>query len=155
MDYPMRQLSSLVVGLFLVACAVLAGETDDVKKLQGEWTLTELVVGGVKVPEKDLAGMKFVFESNKLTIVPPSADTGVVDKRAFTIKLDPAKKPAQVEITALDGEFKGTVSPGIYELKADTLRWCQSDDPKSKERPKEFASPEKSLIYLFTFKRAK
>jgi uncharacterized protein (TIGR03067 family) len=58
-------------------------------------------------------------------------------------------------LTALDGEFKGAVSPGIYEIKGDTLRWCQSDDPKAKDPPKEFASPEKSELYLFTFKRAK
>lgn len=148
----MRKLASMFAGLF-IACAAIAGEPEDSKKLQGAWTLTELVVGGAKVPDKELAGMKFVFEANKLTIVPPAADTGVVDKRAFTIKLDPSKKPAQVEITALDGEHKGAVSPGIYELKGDTLRWCQSDDPKSKERPKEFASPEKSSFYLFTFKR--
>jgi uncharacterized protein (TIGR03067 family) len=149
----MRQLSALVGGFLLLACAALAGQADDAKKLQGAWALTELIVGGAKVPDKELAGMKFVFEANKLTIVPPAADTGVVDKRSFTIKLDPSKKPAQVEITALDGDHKGAVSPGIYELKADTLRWCQSDDPESKKRPKDFASPEKSKIYLFTFKR--
>jgi uncharacterized protein (TIGR03067 family) len=137
-----------------MACAAaLAGQADDAKKLQGAWALTELIVGGAKVPEKELAGMKFVFEADKLTIVPPAADTDVIDKRTFTVKLDSKKNPAQVEITALDGKFKGTISPGIYELKADTLRWCQSDDPESKERPKDFASPEKSKIYLFTFKR--
>lgn len=149
----MRYLSLFVVASLLLAGAAFAGQADDAKKLQGAWVLTELVVGGVKVPEKEVAGMKFIFEENKLTIVPPSADGGIVDKRAFTIKLDPAKKPAQVEMTALDGEHKGTVSPGIYELKADTLRWCQSDDPKVKDRPKDFASPEKSSVYLFTFKR--
>ena len=58
-------------------------------------------------------------------------------------------------MTALDGDLKGVTSPGIYELKGDTLRWCQSDDEKSKDRPKDFASPDKSRLYLFTFKRLK
>jgi uncharacterized protein (TIGR03067 family) len=149
----MRQLSALFGAFLLLTCAAFAGQADDAKKLQGAWALTELIVGGAKVPDKELAGMKFVFEADKLTIVPPTADTDVIEKRSFTIKLEPKKNPAQVEITALDGKFKGTVSPGIYELKGDMLRWCQSDDPQSKDHPKEFASPEKSKIYLFTFKR--
>ena len=152
----MRPFSYLLIGcaLFLICCRAFAG-ADDAKKLQGAWALTELVVGGAKVPEKEIAGLKFVFAATKLTIVPPTADTGLVDKRSFTFKLDATKQPRQVDMTALDGEFKGVTSPGIYELKDDTLRWCQSDDPKSKDRPKDFASPEKSTLYLFTFKRAK
>jgi|ERR1019366_2597633 uncharacterized protein (TIGR03067 family) len=141
--------------LLLTCYCVVAGDADDAKKLQGDWTLTELVVGGAKLPDKEIAGMKFVFAGDKLTISPPTADTGVVDKRSFTFKLDPVKQPARVEVTALDGEHKGVVSPGIYEIKGDTLRWCQSDDPKSKEIPKDFVSPEKSTVYVFTFKRAK
>ena len=139
----------------LVCCHAGAQDADDAKKIQGAWEITELVVGGKKVPEKDVKGMRFLFDKDKLTILPPASDTGVVDKRTFTFKLDAKAKPAGVELTALDGENKGAISPGIYEVKGDTLRWCQSDDPKAKDRPKEFASPEKSSFYLFTFKRAK
>jgi uncharacterized protein (TIGR03067 family) len=139
--------------------------------------LTELIVGGVKVPDKEVQGTRFVFEGGKLTIVPSINDTigtaslwtfaivirfpvipdteAVVDQRTFTFKLDPTQKPAAVDLTALDGKYKGTVSPGIYELKGDTLRWCQSDDEKSTKRLKEFVSPEESRIYVFTFKRVK
>jgi uncharacterized protein (TIGR03067 family) len=141
-----------------LACHAFAG-VDDAKKLEGTWHVTELVVGGMKVPDKDIAGMKFVIskdkDDDKLTIVPPTADTGVVEKRMFKLKFDVSKKPAAVFATALDGEFKDTTSPGIFELKGDVLRWCQSDDPKATEAPKEFTSPEKSSIYIFTFKRGK
>jgi len=139
----------------LVCCHVVAQDADDAKKIQGPWEISELIVGGKKVDEKDVKGMRFVFEKDKLTILPPTSDTGVVDKRTFTFKLDTKAKPAGVELTALDGENKGAVSPGIYEVNGDVLRWCQSDDPKAKDRPKAFASPEKSAFYLFTFKRAK
>jgi uncharacterized protein (TIGR03067 family) len=139
----------------LLCCYAAAQDGDDAKKIQGAWEITELIVGGKKVEEKEVKGMRFVFEKDKLTILPSSADSGVVDKRVFSFKLDVKAKPAGVELTALDGENKGAVSPGIYEIKGDTLRWCQSDDPKAKDRPKEFASPEKSAFYLFTFKRAK
>lgn len=139
----------------LVCCHAFAQDADDAKAIQGPWEITELIVSGKKVPEKDVKGMRFVFEKDKLTILPPTADTGIVEKRTFTVKLDAKAKPAGVELTSLDGENKGLVSPGIYEIKGETLRWCQSDDPKAKDRPKEFASPEKTSFYLFTFKRAK
>jgi uncharacterized protein (TIGR03067 family) len=141
-----------------LACRALAGG-DDAKKLQGTWQITELIVGGKKVPDKDIAGMKFIIskdkEGDKLAIVPPTADTGVVEKRTFTLKFDLSKKPAVVLAKALDGKFKDTVSPAILELKGDVLRWCQSDDPEAAEAPKDFTSPEKSAIYVFTLKRAK
>jgi len=160
MRYLLCSLATLMTAL--AACQALAGG-EDFKKLEGAWEVTELIIGGTKVPAKDIAGMKFVFarEKNKddavdkLTIVPAAADTGVVEKHSFTIKINAAKKPAEVNLTALDGEFKGTTSPGIYEINGDVLRWCQSDDPKTAERPKTFNSPEKSSIYMFTFKRAK
>jgi uncharacterized protein (TIGR03067 family) len=126
---------------------------DDGEKLQGTWVLTELIVGGFTIPEKEFKGTQFVFAGNKLTIVPAMPDAAAVDKHAFTFKIDPNQAPAAVDLTALDGDAKGTVSPGIYELKGDTLRWCQSDDKKNTERPKAFASPDESRIYLFTFKR--
>lgn len=143
-----------VVVLAWVSCQVFAG-AEDAKKLQGTWDVTELIIGGAKVPDKEIQGLKFVFKDDKLSITPPKADTGVVEKRTFTLKIVPAKKPAAVDLTALDGEFKGSISPGIYELNQDVLRWCQSDDPKATERPKDFKSPEKSSIYVFTLKRGK
>jgi uncharacterized protein (TIGR03067 family) len=158
-----RQTLSLAIALFtFVCCQTLAGEAE-FKPLEGTWEITELIVGGEKVPEKDVAGMKFVFsvetdkdvKTHKLTLIPPKSETEVVDKRSFSLKFAANKKPAEVTATALDGKFKGATSPAIYEVKGDVLRWCQSDDEKATERPKEFASPAKSRLYLFTFKRAK
>jgi uncharacterized protein (TIGR03067 family) len=147
-------LLTFIVGV-LLCCHAIAQDADDAKLLQGAWEISELIVGGKKIPEKEIKGLRFVFEKDKLTIVPAPSDNGVVEKRAFSFKLDAKAKPAGVALTALDGENKGAVSPGIYEIKGDILRWCQSDDPKAKDRPKDFASPEKSAFYLFTFKRTK
>ena len=152
----MRPLLFLVaVGIVAVVCCRALAGAADTKTLQGTWEVAELIVGGAKVPAKDVQGMKFIFKGQILTILPPTADTGVVEKRTFTFKLDPKQKPAAVDLTSLDGDNKGVVSPGIYEITADTLRWCQSDDEKAKERPKDFTSPEKSRVYVFTFKRGK
>jgi uncharacterized protein (TIGR03067 family) len=173
----MRHLLAIALCVVLFAVGSAQDNNDDAQRLQGTWLLTELVVGGVKVPEKEYKGTTFVFAGNKLSIVPPKTDAilnaqmtafaiavrfpvipetdNVVDRREFTFKIDPTKKPAQVDVTAGQIDGKSVVSPGLYELQGDTLRWCQSDDENNKERPKSFASPEKSRIYLFTFKRVK
>src|SRR6185369_4609857 len=153
--------SLTAIALTFVCCQALAGDAE-FKVLDGTWEIAELVIGGEKVPDKEIAGMKFIFsaegdkdKTHKLTLVPPPSETGVVDKRTFELKFIPNKKPAEVNAKALDGQFKGTTSPAIYEVKGDVLRWCQSDDEKATERPKDFTSPAKSRIYVFTFKRAK
>jgi uncharacterized protein (TIGR03067 family) len=151
----MRHFSYLIAGCFvaLVCCRGLAGDADDAKKLQGTWEITDLIVYGKKVDFKEIKGTKFIFSQDKLTLQPPSDKLEVVVAGTYSFKIDPKKKPAEVDLTPLDGKFKGVTSPGIYELKGNTLRWCQSDDPKSKDRPKDFTSPEKSSLYVFTFKK--
>ena len=153
----MRMKSMFVAGyaLFLALPIALADDADELKKLQGTWEIVNLIVGGEPVSDKEVAGMKFQFKDKTLTIIPPKTDTGIVVPRTFSVSVDGKKQPATADLTALDGELKGNVSPGIFEVKADTLRWCQSDDPKAKERPAAFASPDKSAIYLFTFKKMK
>lgn len=133
---------------------VLAGG-DDAKKIQGTWEVTELIAYGKKVDFQVIKGTKFVFTKDKLTVTPPSDKLEEFVKRTFSFKLNPAKKPAEIDLTVLDGKDKGTISPGIYEITGDTLRWCQPDGPKTKDRPTEFKSPDKSGLYLFTLKRAK
>lgn len=141
----------------LLAAAFARGSAgdDDLKKLQGAWEVTELVAFGKKADVKEFKGTKFVFEKDKLTVVPGNPKSNEFDKRTFTIKINTKKQPAEVDLTALDGEHKGVVSPGILEIKEDTLRWCQPDGPKTKDRPTTFASPENSDLYLFTLKRVK
>jgi uncharacterized protein (TIGR03067 family) len=154
--YPMPQFTFTVVAFILAfaTCHGFASDADDAKKLQGTWELTELIAFGEKVDFNTVKGTKFVFAADKLTLQAPNDKLEEVVTRTYSFKLDPTKKPAEVDLTVLTGEHKGLKSPGIYEISGDTLRWCQSDAPKGAERPKDFKSPEKSTIYLFTFKRA-
>jgi uncharacterized protein (TIGR03067 family) len=153
----MRQTTYTLAFCFVALgfCRAFAGDADDAKKLQGKWEIVELIAYGKKVEFNTIKGTKFIFAGNVLTIQPPTDKLEEFEKRSFTFKLAPAKQPAEVELTVVDGKDKGLTSPGIYELKGDTLRWCQSDATKAPERPKSFASPEKSPIYLFTLKRTK
>lgn len=145
----------LAFGMLAIFCCRAFAGADDAKKLQGKWEIVELIAYGKKVDSKTIKGAVFVIAGDKLVLQPPNAKLEEIVARVYSFKLDPKKLPAEVDLTAVDGPHKGTVSPGIYELKGDVLRWCQSDDPKSKERPKSFASPAKSPFYLITLKRTK
>ena len=144
-----------VFGILALVCARAFAGADDAQKIQGTWEILELIRYGKKVDLNIIKGTKFVFANNLLTIQPPTDKVEEFEKRSFSYKLTPTKKPAEVDLTALDGKNKGVTSPGIYELKGDTLRWCQSDATKAPERPKDFTSPKKSPFYLFTLKRVK
>ena len=148
----MRWIATLLVSL--PGAMVLTG-APEAKSLQGSWEVTELVAYGKKVDPKLFKGTKFVFKDDKLTVVPgdPKGDTFV--SRSFTIKVDAKQKPTAIDLTLLEGASKGMVSPGIFEITGDTLRWCQPDGEKTKERPKDFTSPTNSDRYLITLKRAK
>lgn len=137
---------------FFVLDGASAGEA---KNLEGKWEIVELIAYGKKVDFNLIKGTKFTFAKDKLTIQPPNDKIEEFVTRTFSFKVDTTKQPNEVELLVLDGKEKGLKSVGIYELKGDTLRWCQSDATKSPERPKGFASPEKSAIYLFTLKRTK
>jgi uncharacterized protein (TIGR03067 family) len=155
----MRRIARMasLVALLLAASFVPAQEAkSDKDRVQGAWAVAALVVGGRPAPAEEFQGMRFLFEGDKLTFVPPGReDGGTVARRSFRVALDPTRKPAAVDVVALDGDYKGTASPGIYELRGDELRWCLSDDPENKTRPTEFASPEGTRLYLFTLKRVK
>jgi uncharacterized protein (TIGR03067 family) len=71
-----------------------------------------------------------------------------------TIKLDPTKKPKQIDLTTEQkGAFKGHTLPGIYELKDDTVVLCL--EANKTDRPTKFEAPEMTRLMLFTFKREK
>jgi uncharacterized protein (TIGR03067 family) len=106
---------------------------DELKKLQGTWQFVSQEVGGKPVPPAQLAKMTITFTGDKWAV---RADGKVV--QAGTHKLDPTKKPAQVDAVVTEGEDKGSTMLGIYELKGDTMKACF--DPAGKERPTSFTT---------------
>jgi uncharacterized protein (TIGR03067 family) len=70
------------------------------------------------------------------------------------IKLDPTLKPRAIDLTPLDGPFKGKTTPGPYELSGDTFRLCMANHD-IKARPKELKPPKEGQVFVFVLKRAK
>ncbi len=142
----MRRFALLAVTVGLVAAAPLPEKKDDLKKFEGDWVFTTWEIGGGFLP--DLQDTKWSVKGDKYTF-----QMGMATEEG-TIKLDPAKKPATIDLTITSGTDKGKEQLGIYRIEKDAIVFCLAR-PGDKERPKEFAAPEGSGQMLLTIKRVK
>jgi len=65
-------------------------------------------------------------------------------------KLDPAKKPKQIDL--LFGE--GRTTKGVYHLEGDTLKLCAEKETDG-ERPTEFSTKHGTTHFLVVLKKKK
>ena len=111
----------------------------DLEKLQGEWQLT---VGGDDGP-------RMVIKGNEYTV------SGGMDEKG-TLKLDPSKKPAVVDIDITEGNDKGKKQYGIYRIEGDKFTLCVAEaGAEADDRPKEFKSDQDAGTAVLVFKRVK
>jgi len=113
----------------------------DLEKFQGSWKAESMLIGGDKLPADDLAKFSLTCKGDKF--IPADNPTDVT-----TIKLNPAEKPAAIDLTDNRKAFLG-----IYRLGDDKLTICCAEPDNA--RPKEFASPKGSNVYLLVLKREK
>ena len=115
--------------------------------LQGTWLPSTAELGGKSFPDEVRKTIKLVVEDDKYTVtVGKAVDQG-------TVKLNPAAKPREMDITGTDGPNKGKTILAIYEQDGDTLRVCY--DLSGKGRPAEFKTREGTQLFLVTYKREK
>jgi uncharacterized protein (TIGR03067 family) len=138
---------------FLLGVMAFAGPPNDAGKdlraLQGTWQLTELLADeGPPLGKDRIKGVKFTVTNDKLVM------EGLDGKREFGIRLDPSQKPKAIDITPLDGRFKGKTTPGIYEVRADTLRLCMANKEVT-ARPRDFKPSKEGQVVVFVLKRGK
>jgi uncharacterized protein (TIGR03067 family) len=149
-----RSLLTLLV--IAVAATAALGEDEKVakekKKFAGTWQLASGEVDGKAVADEDLKRAKITFEGDKRTVTVPH-----LAKDTFTNKtkrLDPSKKPAEMDWVRESGPAAGTTMLAIYEfVDDDTCRICY--DPAGKERPKEFKTAAGTGYILHVWKRTK
>jgi len=113
----------------------------ELRQMQGDWMVAELVANGDKVSDSDLASLKLKMTGNEFAVDGPEG------QQQGTLKLNDRTSPKGLDVTTSSGDEV----PAIYELTADTLRVCYA--PNGGSRPTEFKSPEGSGITLITFKR--
>ncbi|HVK11021.1 MAG TPA: TIGR03067 domain-containing protein [Gemmataceae bacterium] len=116
----------------------------DLKKLEGDWAIESWTQFGAPVG----ANWTWTIKGDKYTL-----DQGT-NLEEGTLKLDPKKEPAVMDLEITGGNCKGKDQPGIYKLEGDTLTLCFGW-PGTTERPTEFRSTAENRWILITLKRAK
>ena len=147
----------LVVGTLLSAFATIAVALDakdeaikkDRKQIEGTWRVVALEVNGNKVSDEDAKKIKVVNGPNGTwTLFSDGKEIG-----KGTNSFDPTKTPKLIDFTQTEGEGKGNLYLGIYELGENTRKLCFA--PPGKDRPTEFATASGSEHVLVTFERVK
>ena len=121
--------------------------TSDDKALNGIWSPTEAVLGGVPLPPPALKKITLRIDGAKYEVAvqdEPEPDQG-------TSTLNTNVSPKTMTITSTNGPNRGKTFPAIYELKDDTLRVCY--DLSGKKHPTDFKSVKGTQLYLVTYKR--
>jgi uncharacterized protein (TIGR03067 family) len=140
-------LPSLFVCLASPTPAAGPAPRGDAAGLTGTWLCASAVVDGKPLADK-------VVKQLRLTIDEKRYKTERGDEILFdsTYRLDPSKRPKQIEMTATEGDAAGQPALGIYAVDGDTLRMCYVMPGGA--QPKEFESAPGSKTFLVTWKRA-
>jgi len=110
--------------VFLFTGLLVAADTpDDLakkerEKFQGTWVV-ENAEG--KAPAKvleQMKGSKIIFSDNKIQIVPKGQDK----RPASSYKLDPTKKPKEIDLIQKGPGGRTMISQAVYQLKGDELK---------------------------------
>jgi len=112
----------------------------DLEKLQGTW----LPVSGERAGQD--ATEEFKKEINKFLISGDRIGAKSGDRiSGGKFKLDPTKKPKQIDIV-----IRNKTMQGIYSLEGDILKLCGSE--VGDERPTEFKTQEGTKVFVMVFK---
>jgi uncharacterized protein (TIGR03067 family) len=116
------------------------------EKLQGIWSVTELMEAGNKAPDEKAQSLRIEFKGKAITI-------SIKDKAAIkgTFTVDAEKSPATMSIS-YESDGKEVTIPAIYELKGDDLKICHPN-AEGGERPTAIESSASTV--LMTLKRTK
>jgi uncharacterized protein (TIGR03067 family) len=123
---------------------------DDQKLLIGTWLVVKVEVNNKEAPPEVTKDAKLVLTQDRFVV---EGMQGGTEKPTFAWKIDPAKNPRQLDLTAENGPYKGRVAKGVYELKMDELKLCLPNDPEVADRPGSFTSA--GNLLLLHLKRAK
>lgn len=144
----MKSAFSLAVGLLItVGLAGCKPAMNDMKAMEGTWTLVSGEKDGEPLPESDV-------KNSKLTIAGDTHTVQVGDmKLKGTHKLDSTKTPKHIDANDTEGPTIGQNS-GIYEFTAaGDFRVCFA--PTGKERPTDFVTKPGTGHFVHVWKRAK
>jgi RNA polymerase sigma factor (sigma-70 family) len=125
---------------------------DDREAIQGTWQRIDWSAGVKVVPYQDHSSesITWVIEADNIRAVKDMKKK----LASFSYKLDPTKKPKEIDMVHLDGpeNVKGKLVHGAYTLEGDILKICNRINPGD-ARPTEVATNKLGEKILQTFKR--
>ncbi len=139
----MCRLMLTVTALVLLAPPIRAADDSKkvLEKMQGDWAVVSIEDDGANLPESETAKYTITIKDDKFIVNGPDK------KESMTIKLDPTKKPAEIDLLHDDPQKKGMKVVGIYELGDGTIKIAGRD--KGDMRPTEFkSSKDVSVVVL-------
>jgi uncharacterized protein (TIGR03067 family) len=139
-----------VTGLLIAAESPKGDAQKDLDRMQGSWVATSGEAKGNALPDEQVKQTKFVLKGDKY-----SYTIGDAYQEEGTLKIDPTKKPKTIDVTIVEGDDKGEVQLGIYEMDKDTLKLCFAPPGKDKARPKDFSTNAGNQQLLLVLTREK
>lgn len=120
----------------------------DLEQFQGSWRLSAVTSDGKKTPAEDLKAVKLTIQGNRFVL---RRDAAVISEGSF--KLDPTRKPKEIDETLTAGPNKGKTFLAIYEIDDAHHKICFA--AAGKKRPTAFSSLPGSGQLLQVWKRDK
>jgi uncharacterized protein (TIGR03067 family) len=142
----------LVVGLFLTPLVIADDATDeaikkDRRQIEGTWRIVALEINGNKAADED--AQKLSVDNGSDGTWSLRSEGNEISKGTTTI--DPTQKLKTIDITPTEGDDKGKLFLGIYELGQKTRKLCFA--PAGQARPTEFSLMPGSEHILVVFER--
>jgi uncharacterized protein (TIGR03067 family) len=121
------------------------GDPSDKDRVQGAWRVVSATIAGKKASAEELKELQkdpMVFRGDKL-----------VGRYEATFKLDPDKKPREIDVTTGSG-LQRMIFRGIYQMDGEELTLCLSSVADG-ERPASFVLKEGAKAGVIVLRRSK
>lgn len=128
-------------------CTFTSARADDLKAMEGKWTVAEAEAGGKKIESEDLAKLVVTITGATYSLMTDDGPDG------GTLTLDETQNPKTMDATDTEGMDVGKVIRAIYEITGDTMRVCYAIEGGA--RPTEFATRDGVPWLLITYQRQK
>jgi uncharacterized protein (TIGR03067 family) len=126
--------------------AMAEDNKEEVKKLNGEWSMASMEMMGKAAPEAGFKNTRLINKDGEYLVKAESEDKG-------TVSVDASKSPKQMTIKGTEGVNKGKTFLAIYELNGDELKVCY--DLAGKEFPNAFKTEPGQLLMYAVYKKVK
>jgi uncharacterized protein (TIGR03067 family) len=114
--------------------------------LEGKWACASAILNGKPLPEEAVTRIRLTLTKDRYTT---ERGTQILFDSIYSV--DPTRNPKQINIVAIEGEFKGKEGQGIYSARNGTLRICYT--MPGRPRPTAFESKPGSETYFIIWKR--